>query len=179
MKTSPSGASARPHFSHSFFISSAIGSDDCRQIPRNWNAQNEFNHHARTEDVDFRFRYLPQFAENFPSKATTAKLVNNALVQDRFAQRNFYSLRHFGSRGGGRRGTGGITQVALGTGNGETLRDRDARWRSFDSTAAGRCLSGGSLSKATFASDQTGRAKGFRFCSAVAASASWHKDRIS
>src|SRR5437660_996195 len=54
MKASPSAASDRPHFSHSFFISSAIGSDDCRQILRNWNAQNEFNHHAGAEEVDLR-----------------------------------------------------------------------------------------------------------------------------
>src|SRR5437764_12802585 len=54
MNASPSAASARPHFSHSFFISSAIGSDDSRQILRNWNAQNEFNHYAGAEDVDLR-----------------------------------------------------------------------------------------------------------------------------
>jgi len=35
MKASPSAGKARPHFSHSFFISSAIGSDECRQISRN------------------------------------------------------------------------------------------------------------------------------------------------
>ncbi|MDP9187428.1 MAG: hypothetical protein M3O72_08755 [Verrucomicrobiota bacterium] len=29
-------------------------SDDCKQIPRNWNAQNQFNCHARAEDVDLR-----------------------------------------------------------------------------------------------------------------------------
>src|SRR5437762_3212312 len=29
-------------------------SDDCRQILRNWNAQNEFNHYAGAEDVGLR-----------------------------------------------------------------------------------------------------------------------------
>ncbi|MEY2544695.1 MAG: hypothetical protein QOE81_2156, partial [Verrucomicrobiota bacterium] len=48
------GSGERTHFSHSFFISSAIGSGDCRQIPRNWNAQDEFNHYAGAEDVDLR-----------------------------------------------------------------------------------------------------------------------------
>jgi hypothetical protein len=38
MKASPSVGKARPHFLHSFFISSAIGSDNCNQIPRNRNA---------------------------------------------------------------------------------------------------------------------------------------------
>src|SRR5713226_8773011 len=58
MQALPSAARAHPHFSHSFFISSAIGSDDGRQIPRNWNAQNG---------------YLT--AESFSWRATTARLI--------------------------------------------------------------------------------------------------------
>src|SRR5437764_14003114 len=80
MNASPSAASARPHFSHSFFISSAIGSDDSRQIPRNWNAQNEFNHHARAEDVDLRDRgEFGAVAENFA--ALSVHSLSRALSQ--------------------------------------------------------------------------------------------------
>ncbi len=61
-------------------------SDDCRQILRNWNAQNEFNYHEGAEDVDLR---EANAASNFPSHGTTARVTYNAFARTCFVQREF------------------------------------------------------------------------------------------
>src|SRR5213083_859074 len=86
MYASSSAVRVLPHFSHSFFISSAMRSDDCRQILRNWNAQNEFNYHEGAEDVDLR---EANAASNFRSHGTTVRVTYNAFARTCFVQREF------------------------------------------------------------------------------------------
>src|SRR5207253_3842782 len=77
-------------------------SDDCRQILRNWNAQNEFNYHERAEDIDFR---EANAASNFPLHGTTARVTCNAFARTCFVQREFRPTADVDPRARRSRGT--------------------------------------------------------------------------
>src|SRR5438270_4155564 len=109
MYASPSAHKACPHFSHAFFISSAMRSDDCRQILRNWNTQNEFNCHEGAEDVDLR---EANAATNFPLHGTTARVTYNAFARTCFVQREFRLTADVDPRAGRSRGKSRAAGIA-------------------------------------------------------------------
>src|SRR5437660_3533097 len=140
----------------------------------------DLSHQTKGEIVDRRFslRGLGRLAENFPSKATTAKLASNGLARDRFVQRNLRSAPDFGFRGSERRRAGGTAEIAFGAGDGETLRNRHDRRRPRDAATARGRVPRWFFSETKVGSDETDYAKGFGVPSIAAAGAGGYQSGV-